>query len=74
MKKRSAFSEARPRTAKGDVLLRERAAMDAMRALTQVEDESKFKELLKMMRYNLKPGQPEYEAALIAWREAQALL
>jgi hypothetical protein len=72
MKKRSAFSEARPRTAKGDVLLRERAAMDAMRTLTQVEEESKFIELLTT-RYNLKPGQPEYEAALIAWREAQAL-
>ena len=72
MKKRSAFSEARPRTAKGDALLRERAAMDAMRTLTQVEEESKFIELLTT-RYNLKPGQPEYEAALIAWREAQAL-
>jgi hypothetical protein len=72
MKKRSAFNEARPRTAKGDALLRERVAMDAMRTLTQVEDESKFKELL-ITHYNLKPGQPQYEAALIAWREAQAL-
>jgi hypothetical protein len=72
MKKRSAFSEARPRTAKGDALMRERVAMDAMRTLTQVEEESKFKELLTT-RYDLKPGQPQYEAALIAWREAQAL-
>ena len=72
MKKRSAFSEVRPRTAKGDALMRERVAMDAMRTLTQVEEESKFIELLTT-RYHLKPGQPQYEAALIAWREAQAL-
>ena len=52
--------------------MRERVAMDAMRTLTQVEEESKFIELLTT-RYHLKPGQPQYEAALIAWREAQAL-
>ena len=34
--------------------------------------ESKFKELLTT-RYNFKTGQPQHEAALIAWREAQAL-
>jgi hypothetical protein len=71
MKKRSAFSEARPRTAKADVLMRERVEMDAMRTLTAVADEEKFKEALTTI-YKLKPGEPRYEAALIAWREAQA--
>jgi hypothetical protein len=46
--------------------------MDAVRTLTAVADEEKFKEALTTI-YKLKPGQPQYEAALLAWREAQAL-
>jgi len=72
MKIRSAFSEAIPRTHKAEVLMRERMEMDAVRTLTAVADEEKFKEALTTI-YKLKPGQPQYEAALIAWREAQAL-
>ena len=71
-KKPSAFSEARPRTAKAAALMRERVTMNAMRTLTAVADEEKFKEMLTSL-YQLKPGQPQYEAALRAWREAQAL-
>jgi hypothetical protein len=71
MKKKSAFSEARPRTAKGEILMRERIEMDAMRTLTAVADEAKFKEALITI-YKLKPGEPRYDAALAAWREAQA--
>ena len=67
---RTPFDQARPRTPKGEAKLRERIVMDEMRALTAVADEAKFKELLAS--YGLKPEQPEYAAALAAWREAQA--
>jgi hypothetical protein len=70
--KPSAFSEARPRTPKAAALMRERVTMNAMQTLTAVADEAKFKEMLTTI-YQLKPGQPQYEAALRAWREAQAL-
>jgi hypothetical protein len=36
-----------------------------------VAGEDKFKEALTTI-YGLNPGDPRYEAALIAWREAQS--
>ena len=53
-KKPTAFSEARPRTAKAAALMRERVTMNAMQTLTAVADEEKFKEMLTSL-YQLKP-------------------
>lgn len=71
MKKGLPFEIAKHRTAKGEARVRERITMDAMGMLMAIEDEEKFKEALTSL-YRLKPGEPRFEAALAAWREAQA--
>jgi hypothetical protein len=65
------FDVAKPRTPKGAARLRERIALNAIRNLTEIEDEEKFKDIL-INDYGIKAGQPRYEAALSAWREALA--
>jgi hypothetical protein len=65
------FDDSKPRTPRGSVLKRERVAIAAMSRLTKIADEKRFQELLQTV-YDLKPGMPGYEAALAAWREAQA--
>ena len=62
------FDEARPRTAKGDILLREKIVMNEMSTLLAMEDEATFRSALE--NYGLKPGTQQFEAALRAWREA----
>ena len=69
MRKDRPFDVAKPRTPKGEARVRERVAMDAMRTLTEIGDEETFKEILNRV-YGIKPGEPRYEAALRAWREA----
>ena len=69
MRKEKPFDIAKPRTPKGEVRVRERVALDAMRTLTEIGDEETFKEILNRV-YGIKPGEPRYEAALIAWRSA----
>jgi hypothetical protein len=69
MRKERPFDIAKPRTPKGEARVRERVAMDAMGTLTEIGDEETFKEILNRV-YGIKPGEPRYEAALRAWREA----
>lgn len=70
MRKEKPFEVAKPRTPKGKARVRERIALDAMRTLTEIGDEETFKNALNL--YGLKPGEPRYDAALRAWRLAQA--
>ncbi len=71
MKKEIPFEIAKHRTPKGEARVRERVAMDAMGMLMAIGDEEKFKEALTRL-YGIKPGEPRFQAALAAWREAQA--
>jgi hypothetical protein len=71
MKKKIPFEIAKHRTPKGEARARERVTMDAMGMLTAIEDEEKFKDALTSL-YRIKPGEPRFESALAAWREAQA--
>jgi hypothetical protein len=71
MRKDKPFDIAKPRTPKGEARARERVTMDAMGILAAIQNEDEFKETLNRL-YHLKPGEPRYEAALRAWREAQA--
>ena len=70
MRKEKPFDVAKQRTPKGEARVRERVAMDAMRTLTEIGDEETFKEALYL--YGIKPGESRYDAALRAWRSAQA--
>lgn len=71
MRKEKPFDVAKPRTPKGEARVRERVVMDAMRTLIEIGDEEAFKDILIRV-YGIKPGEPRYEAALRAWREALA--
>jgi len=44
--------------------------MNSIASLMAIQDEEKFKEALSRL-YEIKPGEPRYEAALAAWREGQ---
>ena len=71
MQKDRPFDVAKPRTPKGEARVRERVALDAMRVLTEIGAEKTFRDILNRV-YGIKPGEPRYEAALRAWREALA--
>lgn len=65
------FDEAKPRTAKGTARERERETVQQMSKLLLVPGETEFAAVLATI-YGLKPGEPRYDAALAAWREAKA--
>jgi hypothetical protein len=69
MKPRSAFSEAKPRSAKGNVRLREQLANEKVDELLSMGDEASFIESISI--FGIKHGEPRFEAALAAWRESQ---
>lgn len=71
MGKERPFDVAKPRTPKGEARVRERVTMDAMGILAGIHAEEEFKEALSRL-YRITPGHPRYEAALKAWRDAQA--
>ena len=71
MREEKPFDIAKPRTPKGEVRVRERVTMDAIGLLADLQDENEFKEVLNRL-YQIKPGEPRYEAALSAWRAVQA--
>jgi hypothetical protein len=73
MKKRSAFSEAKPRTAAGEARRRVEEVQDKLRALLDSEDEDSFRQGAAEF-FELRPGEPHFEAALAAWREARRKL
>ena len=70
MRKERPFDIAKPRSPKGEARVRERVALDAMSVLTEIGDKETFKKALLL--YGIKPGESRYEAALSAWRSAQA--
>lgn len=70
MEEKSAFSEAKTRTSKGNARERERIVMDKMELLLSFTDERDFIEgLVKFL--NLAPGEPRFQAALNVWRSLQ---
>jgi hypothetical protein len=70
MNEKSAFSEAKTRTPKGNARERERIVMDKMEELLSLPDERDFMEaLVKFL--NLAPGEPHFEEALAVWRSLQ---
>lgn len=70
MEEKSAFSEAKTRTPKGNARERERIVMDKMEALLSLGDERDFTESLVSV-LGLAPGEPRFEAALSVWRSLQ---
>ena len=70
MRKERPFNAARPRTPKDAARVREQLTMNSIASLMAIQDEEKFKEALSRL-YEIKPGEPRYEAALAAWREGQ---
>jgi hypothetical protein len=70
MKKPSAFTEAKPRTPKGDVRQREIKTMKAMEELSNLGDEDEYKRILAE-DYGIAPGHPRYEKAMATWRDLQ---
>jgi hypothetical protein len=64
----SDFEKSRPRTARAEALRREKQAKAKMRELLAVKDEETFRRILTET-FGLKPGSPQFESALNAWRE-----
>jgi len=70
MKKKSAFSEAKPRTAAGEARWRMQQVKEKVSALLDSEDEESFRQAAAEF-FELRPGEPRFEAALAAWRGAR---
>jgi hypothetical protein len=67
----SSFEESRPRTAKAEAHRREMLARAKMRELLSITDEETFKKIL-VETFGLRPGSPQFESALNAWREGSS--
>jgi hypothetical protein len=67
----SGFERDRPRTAKAEVLKREKIAQTKMKQLLSIRDEETFKRIL-IETFGLKPGSPQFEKALSVWREGSS--
>jgi hypothetical protein len=68
---KSAFDESRPRTAKAEARRREKAAKTKVQELLSIGDEETFRRIL-VETFGLKPGSPQFESALNAWREGSS--
>lgn len=60
----------RPKTAKGNIRQRERDLMAKLEKLMEINDEDTFREGLEK-DFGIKPGDPRYDKAMNAWREAE---
>ena len=69
MKPKSAFSEAKARTAKGNARFREKLANEKVEDLLGMGDVDVFVESL--LAFGLKRGELRFAQALAAWRESQ---
>jgi hypothetical protein len=69
---RSPFEEAKMRTARGEILQRERIVKEQMAKLLALRDESKVRVVLETV-YGIKPGSKQYEEVIRVWRELSSL-
>lgn len=60
----------KPKTAKASIRQRERDLMAKLEKLMEINDEDTFREGLEK-EFGIKPGDPRYEKAMNAWREAE---
>ena len=60
----------KPKTAKAAIRQRERDLMAKLEKLMEINDENTFREGLEK-EFGIKPGDPRYEKAMSAWREAE---
>ena len=60
----------KPKTAKGNIRQRERDLMAKLERLMEINDEAAFREGLEK-DFGIKPGDPRFEKAMNAWREAE---
>jgi len=60
----------KPKTAKGNIRQRERDLTAKLEKLMEIDDEGTFREGLEK-EFGIKPGDPRYERAMSAWREAE---
>jgi hypothetical protein len=60
----------KPKTAKGNVRQRERDLMAKLEKLMEIDDADTFREGLEK-EFGIKPGDPRFEKAMDAWREAE---
>ncbi len=58
------------KTAKGKIRQRERDLMAKLVKLMEINDEDTFREGLEK-EFGIRPGDPRYEKAMNAWREAE---
>jgi hypothetical protein len=71
MPKERPFDIAKPRTPKGEARAREKIMIDKMSDLLSESNEDSFKEKLEIA-FGIKPGSPQFDAALKAWRAASS--
>jgi hypothetical protein len=71
MKKERPFDVAKPRTSRGEARAREGLMMKKMEALLSESTEASFKEKLEKT-FGIKPGSPQFDAALRAWHDASS--
>jgi hypothetical protein len=60
----------KPKTAKGNILQRERDLMAKLEKLMEANDEATFREGLEK-EFGIRPEDPRYEKAMNAWREVE---
>ena len=71
MGKERPFDIAKQRTSKGEARLREKIMKEKLAALLAEAGEESFKKNLEIA-FDIKPGSPQFDAALKAWREASS--
>lgn len=71
MKKPTAFSEAKPRTPRGEARRREINAARAVEDLLHLEDEDELRKSLAE-DYGIAPGNPKYDQIISIWRKYQS--
>ncbi len=71
MREERPFEVAKTRTPKGAARAREKIIMAKMAELLKESTEASFKEKLENS-FGIKPGSPQFDAALKAWRSASS--
>jgi hypothetical protein len=65
------FNFAKPRTPKGEARVREKIMLEKMSSLLSESTEESFKEKLEIA-FGIRPGSPQFDAVLKAWRDASS--
>jgi hypothetical protein len=73
LEKERPFDVAKPRTPKGEARVREKIMKEKLAALLAEQGEESFKKNLEIA-FDIKPGSPQFDVALKAWREASSSL